>query len=472
MQIRNPRTGQFDYEINPLGSQEVSAVAAKHRAAQKNWHAMGFGGRAKVLLKLAKSIELHAEEISNALASDTGRKKISKIEVAGVIGQINRWIMTAEKITSAAIYKNRPTQNPSILVSNELIPYSLVGVISPWNFPLTLALIDAFPALMAGSSVIVKPSEVTPRFIKQLQMAIYEVAELEGVLLIIEGDGETGQALINEIDYLAFTGSVATGLKVAENCAKRLIPASLELGGKDPMIIDESANPRSAAQIALRASIVNTGQACQSIERVYIHNSILPYFLNELIELANKVSLNYPDISKGDIGPFIFDKQAEIVQRQIDEAITKGAVCVTGGKIENLGGGLYLRPTILTNVNNDMLIMQEETFGPVMPIIGFEKIEDAIQMANSSKFGLSAAVLADSIDKARSIAAKLNAGAISLNDGALTSMVWEAEKSSFGLSGTGLSRMGESGILRFYRRKVFISQTKFALPLSAYSEEN
>lgn len=468
MKVRNPRTGDADYEIAPLSASELDAVAGQLRDAQPAWAARPVGERAACLRKLASVVERHAHAIAKALTADTGRAKISRIEVEGTIKLIERWAGSAEAIIEAATVANRATTIPGISTSTRLVPYPLVGVISPWNFPLTLALIDAIPALMAGCAVIVKPSEVTPRFIAPLMVAVAEVPEIP--LKVIEGDGATGAALVPLVDYIAFTGSVATGRKVGAAAAEAFVPASLELGGKDPMIVLASADPESAAETALRASVVNSGQACQSIERVYVAREIAKPFLATLAEKANAVQLNYPEIDSGDIGPFIFDKQADIIQEQIDDALAKGARLQSGGTVENLGGGLYLRPTVLADVTPDMKVMTEETFGPVIPVTVFDTIEQGITLANSGIYGLSGAVIAGTVEEAEAVGARLNVGAVSINDGSLTSMVWEAEKSSFGLSGLGPSRMGDSGILRFFRKQALIRQSGTALPLAAYSE--
>ena len=461
MKIRNPRTGECDHEIAPLDANGVSDLAQSLRTRQPAWAA---SDRPAALYAFADAVERNAGPISDALTIDTGRKAISHIEVMGTVSLIRRWANRATGVIASALTHDVPTAIQGISTSTRLIPYPLVGVISPWNFPLTLALIDAIPALAAGCAVIVKPSEVTPRFIRPLLEAI--PAELP--LAIIEGDGATGAALVPHVDYIAFTGSVATGRKVARAAADAFIPASLELGGKDPVIILASADPVQAAAIALRASVVNTGQACQSIERVYVARAIAEAFLAALVEAAVAVRFNYPDLSHGDIGPFIFEKQAAIVQAQIDDAIEKGATLLSGGKVEILGGGLYLRPTILTSVTAEMTVMTEETFGPVIPVTIFDTIDEAVDLANAGQFGLSAAVIGDDADE---VAVRLKAGAVSINDGALTSMVWEAEKSSFDMSGLGPSRMGDSGILRFFRRQALIRQSGNALPLAAYAED-
>ncbi|MGP1281551.1 MAG: aldehyde dehydrogenase family protein [Parasphingopyxis sp.] len=472
MKVRNPRTGECDYEIAPLDESAVAEAAARLRAGQADWAARPAGERGDILLRWAAAIEARADGIAAALTLDTGRKGISRIEVLGVAGLIKRWAGSAAAIIAAHSPSGAPTAQPTITTTTRLVPYPLVGVISPWNFPLTLALIDAIPALMAGCAVLVKPSEVAPRFIRPLAETIAETPELAEVLAVIEGDGATGAAIIGQVDYVCFTGSVATGRKVGESAAHHFIPASLELGGKDPMIVMASADPRKSAEIALRASIVNTGQACQSIERIYVDRAIAEPFIAALVAAAEKIRLNYPDIDRGDIGPFIFGKQAAIVQAQIDDAVSHGATIRTGGATENLGGGLYLRPTVLTDVTPDMAIMREESFGPVLPVTVYDTIDEAVALANAGEFGLSAAVIAGTAGEAESVAARLRAGAVSINDGSLTSMVWEAEKSSFGLSGLGASRMGESGLLRFFRRQALIRQEGEAAPIAAYAEES
>ncbi len=472
MKVRNPRTGKADYEITPLDAEQVALEAKRLAGAQSDWCTQTPEHRAKILLQWADGIEANLGNIVQALIADTGRGAISKIEAAGVPGQIRRWAKAAPALIKAGEASDQSTSVPTITTSTRLVPYPVVGVISPWNFPMTLALIDAIPALMAGCAVMIKPSEITPRFIKPLVDTVTAIPELSAVLSIVEGDGNTGAAMVGQVDYVCFTGSVATGRKVGEAAAAAFIPASLELGGKDPMIVLASADPVRAASTALRSSIVNTGQACQSIERVYVAEQIAAEFFASLVEQAEAVELNYPDIDRGHIGPFIFGKQAEIAQSQIDDALAKGAELLAGGKVEELGGGKYLRPTIIANITSEMAVVSDENFGPVIPVRVFHDIDEAVMMANHSDFGLSASVIAGSTKEAEMVASQLNVGAVSINDGSLTSMVWEAEKSSFGYSGLGASRMGDSGMMRFFRKKVLIRQTGDAAKIEAFAEEN
>lgn len=470
LDVINPRTGAADYAISLLAPADLATLAARMREAQKSWAARAVEERGAILRQLGDAIVRHRDSILAALTADTGRAGISRTEVDSIPHMLARWAATGPDLVTKTCTTGFQTSHPTIETDLRLVPYPLVGVISPWNFPLILALIDAIPALMAGCTVLVKPSEITPRFIRPFMAVLAEVPELNDVLALVEGDGATGAALVPLVDYIAFTGSVATGRKVGEAAARAFIPASLELGGKDPFIVLASADPDAAARTALRASVVNTGQACQSIERIYVAKEIAPQFIDTLVREATAVELNYPDIDQGHIGPFIFARQAEIAQAHIDQAVKAGAKVLAGGTVETLGGGKYLRPTVLTDVRPDMDIIAQESFGPLLPVTVFETVEEAIALANDSEYGLSGAVYAGTLDEADAVAVRLNLGGVSLNDGSLTGIVWETEKSSFGLSGMGPSRMGDSGMLRFFRRQAIIRQRGTPLPLSAYGE--
>lgn len=444
---------------------------SRSRASQCAWAARTPQQRAEALLRWAAALESDAARITSALERDTGRRALSQIELASVVSLIRRWAARAPGLIESHSRAGCATSLSGITTSTQLVPYPLVGVISPWNFPLILSLIDAVPALAAGCAAIVKPSEIAPRFAEPLAAATQQAPEVAEVLAFVLGEAATGAALIDRVDYVCFTGSAATGRKIATAAAAAFIPASLELGGKDPMIVLASADPRRAAQIALRASIVNTGQACQSIECVLVARAIAEPFLAALTEAAGRVRLNHPDIGSGDIGPFISQRQAQIVAAQLEDARAKGARVLTGGEVLSLGGGLYLKPTVLCDVTPGMQVMEEETFGPVIPVIPFDTLEEAVQLANRGRYGLSAAVLAATAEEAEAVAGRLQVGAVSINDGSLTALVWEAEKTSFKDSGLGPSRMGDCGLTRFLRRRVLIRQSGAAAPLSAYAEQ-
>ena len=243
LSVVNPRTGEADYAINPLEGAAIAELAKTLREGQKTWAAQAPAARATQLRHLAEAIGRHRDALIAALTIDTGRAAISVVEVDSMIRALIRWAQSAPELIQRYQPSANATAIPTITTSTRLVPYGLVGVISPWNFPLTLALIDAIPALAAGCAVLIKPSEVTPRFIRPLMRAIAEVPEIAAVAALIEGDGATGAAIIEHVDFVAFTGSVATGRKVGESAARAFIPASLELGGKDPMLVLASADP-------------------------------------------------------------------------------------------------------------------------------------------------------------------------------------------------------------------------------------
>lgn len=468
LQARDPRTGQLDYSFAAASRDDIERAANRLRAAGQDWQKLGLEGRIARLTKLADVIGQHRNAIAERLCVDTGRRKIAGREVDGAIGAIRGWIAQAPHLLPDGWTEGR--MNPAIRHAPQFVPYSLVGVISPWNFPLTLSMIDTIPALLAGCTVMIKASEVTPRFVEPLQAAIEE-AGLKDVLTFVQGAGATGSDLIDHVDAVCFTGSVATGRKVAAGAAGNMIPAFLELGGKDPLIILDTADIELASDAALRGSVLSTGQACQSIERIYVAKSIHDAFLKKLVEKAKAVRLNWPDIGAGEIGPIIFADQADILQRHIDDAVAKGARALTGGQVEAHGGGRWLKPTVLTDVTHDMLVMREETFGPILPVMAFDTVDEAIQLANDTEFGLSAAVFAGTLEEAEHVGRQIEAGGVSLNDAALTALFHEAEKHSFKLSGMGGSRMGPAGFQRFLRRKALIANTGTPAPIGAFAED-
>ena len=455
--VRNPRTGKIDYWIAPPTSEELAAKCAKLREAQINWQKAGLETRIAALQQWKQEIISKKDRLVEALVNDTGRLSVTVLEIDSVISSIDRWCKLAPELL---VETEKTTAIPFIKLQSQLVPYSLVGVISPWNFPLLLSTIDTIPALLAGCAVIVKPSEIAPRFIQTLLETITVVPELSSILTYIEGAGETGENLIKFVDLVCFTGSVATGKKVAEVAAKQFIPAFLELGGKDPAIVTETANLELATSAILWGSIVNTGQSCLSIERIYVAEAIFDTFVAQLVAKVQRVQLAFPSVENGEIGPIIAEKQAQIIDEQLEDAVVKGAIVHCGGKIEELGGGLWCKPTVLTQVNRTMKVMTEETFGPVMPIMKFNQISEAIHLANDSIYGLSAAVFAGTETDAIEIAKHLNAGAISINDAGLTAIIHEGEKNSFKFSGMGGSRMGAAAIKRFMRKKALLIKTQ------------
>lgn len=455
--VRNPRTGASDYTITPPSPEQLTTTCHRLRQEQLEWQVRGVRHRIEVLQAWKAALLERKDILIQALVADTGRWSESVLEVDSCLSGLDRWCGLAADLVAPAPAKTAAI--PFIQMRPQLVPYGLVGVISPWNFPLLLSTIDTIPALLAGCAVIVKPSEVTPRFIEVMLAAIAAVPALQTVLTYIPGAGATGAALVDNVDLICFTGSVATGKVVAAAAAKRMIPAFLELGGKDPALVLASADTNQAATALLWASVVNAGQSCLSIERIYVDRKVCDRFVATLVEKAKQLKLAYPEPTSGQIGPIIAEQQAALIQTHLEDALTKGAVVQCGGTVETLSGGLWLQPTILTQVDHTMAIMTDETFGPIMPVMPFDTVEEAVNLANDTDYGLSAAVFAGSVDEAQAVAQQIQAGAISINDAGLTALVHEGEKNAFKLSGLGGSRMGPASIQRFMRKQVFLAKT-------------
>jgi succinate-semialdehyde dehydrogenase / glutarate-semialdehyde dehydrogenase len=455
MKIKNPRTGEYDYNINIPSANKIKIQCDALRKNQQTWQEIGIEKRIDALQRWKKSVVIHKQLLIDTICIDTGRQWETILEVDLIATSIERWCSIAKHFFLPTDQKK--SSIPFIDIQQTVVPFKLVGVISPWNFPLLLSLIDTIPALLAGCAVIVKPSEVTPRFIKIIQQTIDENILLKDIFNYVEGDGIVGEAIVNNCDLVCFTGSTATGKKVYDTASKKMIPVFLELGGKDPAIVLEGTNIEEATSSILWGSTANAGQSCLSIERVYVQDTIFEAFVSLITAKAAAISTNAADINTGQIGPIIFEKQIEIINEHLQDAVEKGAQILTGNNAcQLINGGYYCLPTVLINVTHQMKIMQEETFGPIIPIMKFSNTEEAITLANDCKYGLSGAVFAKTINDAMDIATKIDGGAISINDCALTAIMHEGEKNSFKMSGIGGTRMGPSAIKRFMRQKVYL----------------
>ncbi len=454
--VRNPRTGEVDLHITPASAEEVAAVAARLRAAQPTWARAGVEHRIAVMQRWAEVIRARRQDIVDADAHDTGYGQISQIAPDMMLGAIFGASRSAPAAFEQAVRRGTSPNMPHINYDSVLKPYPLVGVISPWNAPTMLSMLHVIPPLFAGCAVLLKPSEVTPRFTRPLLETVREVPELAEVFDVVLGDGETGQAVVDNADLISFTGSVGNGRKVAEACARRMIPVELELGGKDPVVVTATADLDKAATAVVRGAATSTGQVCFSVERVYVQAGVHDAFVEKLVKKAEAVKLNYPDPMGGQLSPFIFARQAEIVADHLKDAVDKGAKVLTGGEVLNLGGGLYMKATVVTGVTHDMKLMKDETFGPVMPVMAYQSEADAVRLANDTYFGLSAAVIAGTEAEARRIGEQIDAGNVSIQDCFLTFAAGAVESDSFRFSGLGGKR---PGIQRYLKRQGLLINT-------------
>ena len=458
LSVRNPRTGIADHDIVVAGPDEVAARAAKLRERQPAWAAKTLEERTEVMRRWVGEFAKVAKQFGEIEAIDTGGTHTSYVQGFITLENINGWIEDAAASIERASVHRTAVSMPTVEVRSQLVPYQLVGVISPWNAPTMLALLDAVPALFAGCAVLWKPSEVTPRFIEFFFETVRAVPELAEVFDFVLGDGATGAEVVQQADVICFTGSVETGRKIAVAAAERLVPAYLELGGKDPVIVTETADLDRATTAVLRGGSYATGMVCFSVERVYVHESIHDAFLAELVRKAEQVHLNYDNPKAGHIGPFTFGAQPAKVIEHVEDAVSKGATVHTGGEIED-HGGLYIRPTVLSGVDHSMRIMTEETFGPCLPVMPYRDIEEAIALANDTVYGLTASVIAGTEEEAIEIGMRINAGTIFIQDTFLMSAKGRTIGThSFGVSGVGGGRTGPDAIQRFLRRKGLLIQ--------------
>ncbi len=416
---RNPATGEAIGSCPLTTPAEVHAAVQRARAAKPAWASLTYQERAKYILSAREIVLDQLDEISNLVSSETGKPapEALSMEVVPTLDLMHYFAHKTESLLKDD--KINIGQYGLMGRSSKIVykPLGVVGIISPWNFPWATPLDEVVMALMAGNAVVVKPSELTS--LTALKIGeVFEQAQLPGGLLsIVTGDGSTGTALVEAgVDKIMFTGSVSTGRRVAEAAAKHLTPVVLELGGKDPMIVLDDAHVENAARAAIWGGFCNSGQACASIERLYVHESIAKKFIDAVVSETEKLKQGQPSDSEVDIGAMTNQRQLEIVEDHISDAVSRGAKVLTGGTRGTQARGWFHEPTVLAGVDHSMKIMREETFGPVLPIMTFKTDEDAIRLANDSNFGLTAAVFTSDISRGRRMAEKIDAGTVMVNE--------------------------------------------------------
>src|SRR5262245_19315627 len=384
---------------------DVRAAVMRARQAYRAWSTLSIQERARVLLAARDGFISEREELIELLCAETGKPRLEAIvEITYVCDVLTFYAKQGRRFLADQRIKPHLLRNKKVTVHYR--PRGVIGMITPWNFPLILTIGESIPALMAGNTVIIKPSEWTPLIAMRGAGLLHSTFNSCGlpadILQIVNGHGETGAALVDEADMIAFTGSVRTGRMVAERAARRLIPVSLELGGKDPMIVLRDADLEQAANAAVWGAFTNSGQVCISVERVYVEESIADDFIRRVVEKTRALRQG-SDVSgaeaRVDVGAMTYPKQVEIVEDHISDAKTRGAQILTGGRRNPNLPGRYFEPTVLSNVDHSMKIMTEETFGPVLPIMRVRGEDEALRLANDSRYGLNASVFTR--DKAR-----------------------------------------------------------------------
>jgi acyl-CoA reductase-like NAD-dependent aldehyde dehydrogenase len=462
IRVENPATGEFVASVPRIPPDAVSGLVTRARAAQPAWEALGFDGRAKVLRRAQKWVVGNSDRIARTIVSETGKTYDDALmaEIGYVASAFGFWAKHAPRFLADEKVR---TSSP-FLVGRRLVvryrPLGVIGVIGPWNYPLTNSFGDCIPALAAGNTAVLKPSQSTPLTSLLMAEALRDSGLPEDVYLVATGDGAAGEALIDEVDMIMFTGSTATGKRVLERAARTLTPVSLELGGKDPMIVLADADVERAANSAVYASMQNGGQTCVSIERVYVEAPIYDDFVNRVARKVSALRQGVPDgPGSVDVGAMTFAPQLDIVSRHVEEARQAGARVLTGGRATQQGGRFYA-PTVLADVDHSMSCMTEETFGPTVAIMRVGDADEAVRLANDSPYGLAASVFSKDVARAEQVARRIEAGAACINDAQLNYFALELPMGGWKDSGMG-SRHGAPGIRKYCRQQSLLI-TRFA----------
>lgn len=459
IEVENPATGAVVGRVPEQGAAEVAVAVERARAAQPGWEALGAKGRAKLLRRCQRWMVDNGQRVLDQIVAENGKTyDDAMVELAYCTTGFAFWAKRGPKYLADQRVRGR---SPFVLGRRLVIrhaPVGVVGVIGPWNNPLLNSFGDAIPALEAGNAVVLKPSEHTP-LTALLMVQMWRECELPAdVYQVVTGRGETGSALVDLVDFVMFTGSTRTGRKVAQQAAASLTPVSLELGGKDPLIVLAGADLERAANVALYGALQNGGQTCISIERAYVEESIYDDFVARMTErfkaLRQGPSTRFGEV---DVGAMTFPPQVEIVESHVRDAVEHGAKVVVGGHARHeVGGGLFFEPTILTDVNQDMRCMREETFGPTLPIMKVRDAEEAIRLANDSTYGLQAAVFAGSRAEGERIARRLQAGVVTVDDALINYFALELPMGGWKSSGIGV-RHSADGIRKYTRKQAVLT---------------
>ena len=454
--VRNPATLEILEELPVASPADVAAAVERARRAQTVWQQTSFAERAKVLYRLRDLLLDEGDKLADILTGETGRPRAEVYgnELFYLCDAIGSWAKkSARYLRPTKIRPDFPLLKTKKVIST-YAPCGVVGIISPWNFPLVMTLGEALPAIMAGNAVVIKPSELTPLSALFGAEIAAKAGLPEDLFQVVTGYGATGEALVDCADMIAFTGSVETGKRVMRRAAERLIPVSLELGGKDPMIVLKDADLERAAAACVWGALMNCGQSCTSIERVYVEAGVYQPFVEQVVARVRAIRQGASD-NEVDIGCLTSGEQLKKVTAQVDDALARGAKALTGGRRNGSLPGYYYEPTVLVDVDHSMRVMTEETFGPVIPLIKVRDADEALRLANDSCYGLSASVFSRDPIAAQHIANELQSGSVCINDTLVTFLVADAPMGGRKESGFGY-RHGAEGIRKFCQQKTVL----------------
>lgn len=459
-----PFSGEPMHELPVSSIGDVQDAAESARRAQRAWKSAGFAHRRRVLLRAHDLLLERREELLDLLQTETGKTRGQAFEEIFQAASATRYYaVSAQRVLAT---KRRRAGIPLVLSTRvSYTPKQLIAVVTPWNYPIALGTMDIVPALAAGSAVIQKIDNQGALSMLATREAYLDAGVPAEVWPIVAGPGSiVGNAVVDSCDYVCFTGSTPTGTSVGERAAGRLIGASLELGGKNPLIVLDDANPAKAAADAVYACFASMGQLCVSIERIYVQESIAEEFTREFATRVNNLTQTAALDFTGDVGSLTSAAQLESVQAHVDDAVAKGATVLTGGVARPEIGPYFFAPTVLINVTEDMDCYAKETFGPVVAIATFATDTEAIDRANDSEFGLNASIFSGSVAHARRLADRLDAGSVNINEGYRGSFS-SVDAPMGGMKNSGLGRRnGPEGILRFVQPRT-VSQSNGIIQL-------
>jgi acyl-CoA reductase-like NAD-dependent aldehyde dehydrogenase len=440
-----------------LGVAELGELVAAARSAQPAWEAAGFDGRARVLGRMRRWLLDNSERVIETIVSETGKayEDAQLVELGYTVSALSFWARRAPRYLGERRFLARTPLVAGRRLVTRWVPRGVVGVIGPWNYPLLNNFGDAIPALAAGNAVLLKPSELTPRTSLLVAEGLRECGLPEGVFAVATGGPATGSALVDLVDFVMFTGSTATGRRVAAQAAAALTPYALELGGKDALVVLDGAPLERAANAAVYYGMLNGGQSCISVERVYAEAPVY----DELLErIAAKVAALRAGEPGGpgsvDVGAVSSERQLEIIEAHVADALAKGARALVGGGRVG-GAGRCFEPTVLVDVDHTMRCMREETFGPTLPVMRVADADEAVALVNDSPMGLSAAVFAADAARGEALARRLEVGAVCVNDAAVHYFALEAPVGGVKESGVG-ARHGPEGIRKYCREQTIL----------------
>lgn len=445
----DPSTGEEIGRTRLMNAFDVTTAVNKARAAQLAWSKLSYQSRAQFIVRARELVLDQIEEIAKLISRETGKPAAEAISME-IVPTLDLMRYFADETQNLLDPRRIGLGQYNLMGRSSYViykPLGVVGIISPWNFPWATPLDEVVMALMAGNAVVVKPSELTPLTAVKIGN-IFKQAQLpDGLLEIVTGDGSTGAALVDAgLNKIMFTGSVNTGKRVAEAASKHLTPVVLELGGKDPMIVLEDADLENAARAAVWGAFCNSGQACASIERCYVHESIADRFVDLVVKETQLLKQDKASVDQVDVGAMTNERQLQIVENHVSDAIERGARIRAGGHRINDSHGWFHQPTVVTGVDHSMKLMRDETFGPVLPIMTFKTDDEAVRLANDSIYGLTASVFTKDISRGRRLAEQIDAGTVMVNEVVYTHALAQTPWGGVKQSGYGRTH-GRLGLL-------------------------